>query len=434
LRLRVGISYYWLKKYILAIEHLQKAMEFNSIDPMVTEYLYLSYLYSGKDQEAQAMTNEMPEMIKEKLQIKMKPLGEVHFEGGYTFSSDNKKQVNPNLMGKDSIYGEQDLYGNHSYCNLDLSFNLSLKINLMVAYNYLGFSKTKYFQYGYTADHLEARINFPWGYRNRYSWEKHSDSYSINYHVNQHELYLNSSFQLPGRFKLTPALHLFYITYPETYSVYNPVTITDTLMVDTIRSRIKDTTFQKNSYSFHVRNKNIVNYVLSLSLTKDFSIFTSGMSISFSNLNDLYQTQLGWSLAWYPLGNINFYGVTEVMALFQENESRLIFQQRIGGKVLPRLWLEGSAIIGDMTNANLSNGFIVYNNTDKINYRLGINLLLTVTKNVDLSIIYQFFSNASIQTVYTPDPLDSSGSTILQKNQYTNYQTHTIIGGITWKF
>ena len=386
LRLRVGISYYWLKKYILAIEHLNKAREFNSIDPTAAEYLYLSYIFSGKNQEAHALSKDLPWMIKEKLQIKNKLLDQVHFEGGYTFSSDNKQQKNLDLMKNDSIYGEQDLYGNHSYYHLDLLLNLPHGFNLTIAYNYLRFSNLKYFQYGYTNDHFNARINFPWGYRNRYSWNKYSDSYCVKYTVNQHELFLSSTLKLPKRFKLSPAFHFIYFTYPETSSVYNPVTITDTLMLDTIRSHLKDTTFVKNSYSFLVRNKTTVNYILSLTLTKDFSIFTTSLSGSYSNLNDLHQTQLDWSLAWYPLGNPSLYGVTEIMEFFQEKESRLIFQQHLGGKVLSHLWLEGSVLIGDLTNANLSNGFIVYNNTDKINYRLGANLLWTITKNIDLSI------------------------------------------------
>jgi len=121
------------------------------------------------------------------------------------------------------------------------------------------------------------------------------------------------------------------------------------------------------------------------------------------------------------------------MALFQEGKSNLIFQQVIGGRVLPGLWLEGSAIIGDLTNANLMNGFIVYNNTDKINYRLGANLVYSITKNIDISLIYQFFNNENVQIYYSQAPGDPSQPVQLVTD-YNNYQTHTIIGGITWKF
>jgi hypothetical protein len=231
-----------------------------------------------------------------------------------------------------------------------------------------------------------------------------------------------------------PSFHLIFINYPETYASYTPITITDTLYVDSITPGTGVYSFQQSSYSFPFRNISITNYVASFLLTKDFSIFTAGLSGSYSNLNDKYQTQLGWSLTWYPFGNINFYGFTNVIGFFQGNESRVIFQQNLGGKVLPRLWLEGSAIIGDLTNANLSNGFIVYNNTDKINYRLGANLLWTVTKNIGLSVIYQYFSNESVQLYNILDPSDPARSTVKQVNEYNKYQTHTLIGGITWKF
>ena len=416
LRLRVGIAYYWLKKYMQATEHLQKAHEFNSIDPMVSEYLYLSYLYSGKEREAYAMINELPEMVREKLGVQKKILEQVHVEGGYTFSSDDKQKNHPYLIGKDSIYGEQDLYGNHSYTNLDLTFNLSPKINLTVAYNYLRFSETKYFQYGYSQDRLDSTTNYWWGYENHYSWNKLTDSYSVNYQVKQHELFVGSIIQLPGRVSISPSFHLIYIKYPETYSVSNTTTVTDTIFVDSITPNSEVYSFKKNQYSFNVRNRNIANYVVSLSLTKDFSIFSTGLSGSYSNLNNLHQSQLGWNFSFYPLGNSNLYGVTEIISFFQEKESRMIFHQRIGGRVLPRLWLEGSGIVGDLTNVNLSNGFIVYNNTDKINYRIGATLLWTISKNIDFSIIYQYFNNQSIQVIYSLDPQDSTNSTTIQSN------------------
>jgi hypothetical protein len=434
LRLRVGIAYFWLKKYIQAIEHLSKAREFNSIDPLASEYLYLSYIASGRNLDAQAMTSDMPGMIKEKLQVKQKFLDQVHFEGGYTFSSDNNKQNNPDLIGSDSIYGEQDLYGNHSYYNLDLTINLTPKINLTVAYNYLNFSKRNYFQYGYTQDQLDSTTSYWWGYMNHYSWNKHTKSYDVGYKVNQNELFLGSVFQLPAGIKLMPSFHFIYITYPETYSVYNGKTVADTILVDSITPYTGVYTFQKDSYTFQVRNSVISNYVASFTITKDFSLFTSGLSGSFSNLNNKIQTQFGWSLTWYPFGNINFYGFTNVIGFFEENESRLIVQQNIGGKILPSLWLEASAIIGDLTNANLSNGYIVYNNTDKIKYRLGASLLCPITENIDLSVIYQYFRNESIQSYSVLDPADPSQTAVKKSYQYNNYQTHTIIGGITWKF
>ena len=433
LRLRVGISYYELKKYIQAIEHLQKAHEFNSTDPVAMEYLYGSYIWSGRDQEARALADKMPAVLKEKLQPRSNTLNNIHLEGGYTFSSNDPGVKNPSLMGQDSIYGEEDRYGDHYYINLDLSLNLTPRIILTLAYNYLNFSKQKFIQYGYYQDHLDSTTNYWWGYLNHYSWDKLARSYRKSYTINQHEGYIGSTFQLPGGFRLMPALHLIYTSSEEPKATFSGTMVHDTIFVDTITPDTVVYSFQQAGYSFRENKKRSVTYLVSLMLTKDFSIFSSGLAASYSNLNNMTQTQLTWSLTYYPWGRTNFYGTSAFMALFQEGKSNLIFRQTLGVRVLPGLWLEGSAIIGDLTNANLMNGFIIYNNTDKINYRLGVNLVYSLTKNLDISLIYQFFSNKNIHYYYATDPGDQYQPVKLVTD-YNNYQTNTIIGGITWKF
>ena len=433
LRLRMGISFFEIRKYLQAIDHLEKAHGFNSGDPMTMEYLFESYIITGRNLEARALAMKMPPALREKLQSPLKLVDNIHAEVGYTLSSNNEKFENPQLMGQDSIYGEQDLYGNHSYLNLGLTLNISPKISLNLAYNYLNFSKRKYFQYGYYQDRLDSTTNYWWGYENHYSWDKKVTSYQEKYDVNQHELYAGSVFQLPKGIKLMPAIHLIYSSSAEPMSVYEGKTIYDTIFIDTITPDASVYSFEQASYSFSAKNKRFINYLFSLMITKDFSVFTSGLAGSFSNLNSKNQTQLCWSLTYYPWGRTNIYGSSSVTGLFQDDASRVIFQQVIGGRILPRLWAEGSVIIGDLTNVNLMNGYIVYNNTDKINYRLGATLLYSLTKNIDISLIYHYFSNESLNFYYVLDPDDISHP-VKTETKNDKYQTNTIIGGITWKF
>ncbi len=167
-------------------------------------------------------------------------------------------------------------------------------------------------------------------------------------------------------------------------------------------------------------------------ITKDFSIFISGLSASYSNLNGLRQTQLGWSLTYFPLNNDNFYGTTAIIALFEGDDSRMIFSQSLGGKIFPRLWITGSLVIGDLTNANLSNGYIIYNNSDKVLYRLGTSLSYLVGKHLELSLIYQFFEKEST-TIYYQNNVKPQDRTFYPVSKTNEYNTNTIIGGITWK-
>lgn len=52
LRMRLGIAYYELRKYQLAVPQFYKAHAFNRNDPLNQEYLYYSLLFSGRTAEA----------------------------------------------------------------------------------------------------------------------------------------------------------------------------------------------------------------------------------------------------------------------------------------------------------------------------------------------------------------------------------------------
>ncbi len=64
LRLRLGIAYFKLNNYKLAVYHLEKSLEFNSDDEVALEYLYYSYLYSGMRDEANKLSKEKGDFIK----------------------------------------------------------------------------------------------------------------------------------------------------------------------------------------------------------------------------------------------------------------------------------------------------------------------------------------------------------------------------------
>ena len=143
------------------------------------------------------------------------------------------------------------------------------------------------------------------------------------------------------------------------------------------------------------------------------------------------QTQGGFSLTYYPLGSAGFYGVSAVTAFFESGKSRLIFQQTLGGEVLKRLWSEGMVISGYLSDANLSNGYLVYNITDAYNYGAGANLSYYFSKHLGISFTYQFFNKESTTTYMLPNP-EGPGRPVPATTN-SNYYTNTLIGGIKWK-
>ena len=189
---------------------------------------------------------------------------------------------------------------------------------------------------------------------------------------------------------------------------------------------------EKEIYTLDQKDTGFYNYLFSLGISKTFSLYDIRISGSYSNLNNKKQTQLGGSFSWYPLGNLDLYSTTTITGLFQKKDKRLILGQTLGGRILKKFWLEGNFIYGDLTNSNLANGGIVYNNSDKINYRIGANLIWLATKNLEISLIYQYFEkeNVSYYYLFDKNPPDTHTKT---ETQYQKYHTNSIIFGIKWK-
>ena len=435
LRLRMGVSYYWMKKYLFAIEHLRKAREFNSSDPMATEYLYLSYIKSGRDGDAHALVPGMSSMQREQLQVKNFFIEKIQFESGYTFSSDRSPSNLSTLMGSDSVYGEQDLYGNNSYANLSVKFRIAKWLDLTLGYSYLNFSKTKYFQYGRTEDHFLGTKDTVWGKMYLWSFPYVIYDTSFKYQMKQHEFHAGATINLKKGFKIMPAFHYLHVSYPVITSSVNLEHVADTGYYTGYNNNYFLFPFTRTNYTYQQKDTTFNNFLASLKVSKEVGIFNIGVAGSWSNLNGKTQKQATFSVTYYPLGNFNFYGTTIATGLFQKSVSRLLLSQVMGVKVAEWCWAEGNFTYGDLTNGNIANGAIVYNSTDIIHYKAGASMTFLAGKHLQFSVIYQYFSKESLQTYYTKtvDPVTKE-TTLGSKIQNNPYHINTIIGGITWKF
>ena len=427
LRVRMGISYFEKKEYFPASVHLKKARQFNSDDPVIANYLYYAYLYSGKEEEAGLVSADPG--------LKPGIFREVHAEGGYTLSGDKSPTNLATLMKTDSIYGEQDLYGNNSYSNLGLKLRVSKRIGLMLDYNYLNFNKTKYIQYGHSEAQRDSIIDnqFSRDYFYSYPWKIHDTAFKYN--VRQHEIYIGAIITLSDGIRIMPAFHWINVGYNMVNPSYRVDSITDTAYYSHVDNTYHLFRYPLVVYSFAEKDTSFGNYVASLRITKDWGLFNVGLSGSWSNLNGKKQKQIGLSLTYYPFGNLNFYGTTAATGFFQGKSKRLLLSQVVGAKITSWMWAEANFYYGDYTNANIFNGSIVYNNSDLIDYRGGATLLFLAGKHLQFSLIYQYARKESQQIYYikTEDPATKEINEIKQ-TQNNPYNTHSIIGGITWKF
>lgn len=434
LRVRLGIAYFEKTDYFPASTHLKKAMQFNSGDPVVAGYLYRAYVYTNRQEEADLLRAGMAHGKQDTILTKHGFLEEVHFETGYTVSSDRTPENLSTLMEQDSIYGEQDLYGNSFYANLAFKLRISNRVRIAAAYNYLNFDKTRYIQYGHAEAHRDTIIDnvFSRDYFYSYPWTIHDTSF--NYHVFQHEGHLSASITGPAGIRIMPAIHLVHVSYSAVNPAIQADNASDTAYYSYIDSTYHLFRYPSVSYSYQASDTSFNNWVVSLGLSRDFGIFRVGLNGSWSNLNNKKQGQAGISLSYFPLGNLDFYGTTTMTGFFQGSDKRLLVSQVLGAKITPWMWGEANFYYGDYTNANIFNGSVVYNNSDIIDFRAGATLVFTVGEHLQLSINYQYFRKESRQLYYIKTEGQANGEIREVPQIKTNpYYTNTLIGGITWK-
>ena len=418
LRLRLGIAYYETGNYRKAAQNFEKAVQFNGRDTTALEYLYYSYLFTNRNPEAKALTLGFPLHLNEKLKTtKLKLIEQVYTETGPTFSNNIKKNEKKNLLGQDTIYGMQDLNDDKYYLHFGLGLNVSKRVSVYLGYTNLKISKLKQIQ---TSDIVVAGYEtIPWdgGYTIHTLYKKETDLYCNKYDLFQNEIYMNSKITAGKGFIITPAFHGLMVNY-------------NTLFTDVAFERfypqMYDTTSAtKAIYTVQEKDTSYNNYVASLSVNKNISLFNIGLFTSYSNLNNKEQYQLGGSFTWLPQGNLNYYTTSVFTSAWEESDNRLVFDQLIGTKLFSRLWFEGFITFGEIINYNEKNAFIIHNSGDKVNFRMGANLIIPVTNKIEISLRYSFLEEEGYRIRYTGE--DS------YKIINSKYQNNTIIGGIKWK-
>lgn len=125
LRMRIGIAYYEQKNYCLAIEHFKKAIDFNATDDLANEYLYYSYTFIGKEEEARKLSSTFSSELKEKLGLNNTPV--IDF---ITVSGGSKMANSPFSDSGNAIYFEQA-----NFFELGLKHYFATKFSLFHALN-----------------------------------------------------------------------------------------------------------------------------------------------------------------------------------------------------------------------------------------------------------------------------------------------------------
>jgi len=388
LRMRLGIARYEQHNYRHAAPHFEKALIFYPGDQLATEYLYYSFLFAGRKSDSRRIIPLLTETTRKKMNLpKAGFLSEIYFEGGPGISEYDDLKKNWNHSAKtDSIYSSTTYFLGYNYYHGGLRLNIFPKLSIYQGYGLLN---------------APAQQNVRYFKTEREQFERTAV---------QNEYYANVELQLPKGFKITGASHFLWVNYKYRLAYY------DSLNYD---------------IAFDTLDINVNDYVLSLSVYKDFSFGAINLTGTYGELDNEKVKQLGASFVYFPFGNINFYGTTGLVNFWDTTGYHAIFTQEIGCRVFKNIWLEGNVTIGQLQNYAEKNAFVVYNAPEEINNKYEAVLIYAAPKHLEISLRYRYLQRESGTVNYYFNSFDNKYYPDITK---TNYPFHSIIGGIKWKF
>lgn len=384
LRMRIAIAYYEKENYRTAIKHFEKALEYNLLDQTTIEYLYFSYLLSGRNNDARMLAPKLSDERKKRSGINQNKIVELaYFEAGpgTSYNTDLKKWQQDRQQS-DSVYSKMYLYNNVPYLHGGLKFRILPQLSTYQGYSFVSASSQQKIDY----------LGQAW-----------PDFYPM---AKQNEYYGNIEYAIPSGLSFTAAVHSHWINYENREDYYNDSL--RFLMADTVENKIND-------------------YVFSLAARKEFGLFALEVNGTYGQIGHLDPVQAGLFFYTYPFGNLNLYTQTGLIGIWSDAPiDQYLFHQMIGVKLVSNCWFEAETTIGDFRNYSERNAFTIYNLPEKVNYKIEGNLIINVNEHLDFSLRGRYVQRVATYT-YFPNYEEASR---IDKN----YGYFSLFGGLKWTF
>ncbi len=386
LRMRVAWSYYAQGKYRLAARHYEKALAFNSQDPIALNFLLNSYEFGGRKNDA------------------IKASSKINFRNNLAVYQRYTKQIT-------------DFYFFLTYGNASSGNAISTIINnfnpeqdgvqkAMKSYFFPQIGLTH--KLGGNSILAEHRVGYM--RKNEFSLLKDDQEMVINtdQSINLLEYMLALHITPVYGFRISPGFIVSHTNIPIYSTVFSG--------------------FGRNGYST-IGYYNETHFLSFLSLEKDFARFATGLSGATGTVNSVRATQAGAHLKIYPFANLNLY--YSVSGYYHQQESgstklsSYIHQHKLGFKVSRSLWLEAETIAGDLSNWYDINNNILFNALETTTNPLIIRAIIPMPSK-NLQWVGSFsYTNSSSEYRTDLEPL--------QFENQQNYSTINISGGLIWK-
>ncbi len=391
LRMRIGILAYNNQNYDLAIKHLEIAYGMNPADTIAQEYLYYSYLFSNRVENANKLASTFSSDLQLKIGYTVKKIDSFSM-GLAAFTNNNFTAQMKNYVVNPYKHGHSMING--STIGLIFSTENTIKSRTKL-YNRLSIFNT----HSIGVEQFAAQgVMFP------------ASSKTQNYSPLQLQYNFGLSHQTQKGFQFSGGLGFYNTTLYELLGQQAPPVFMKPPKIDYIDSK---TTY--NNFSF------------SGTIGKRMKYISPSFSMSFSDLYNLKQKQMEFSATYFPFGNVNFYLGVSYALINNDGNKQYVITEKIGAKVTKKMYVDAIFSIGDHSNYITGNGFVVYNTADAILSNWNVNAHFYI-KKIELTIGY---SRQMRQGQYDQYNSFTSKDAITTKYSYTN---NNIMTTIKWNF
>lgn len=379
LRMRLGIIGYNHKNYEYAIPHFKAAYTMFPADTIVQEYLYFSYVFTNRTENANLLASTFSESMQKKVGYKVKRIENVSIGLGYFQNSNYDQNKNINFIGTTYNKGEADLNGN--------AYGQSLMIQSLRAKSFRFYNKISFFE---TSTLGIEQFKVP------------AVKQMITYNNVQFQYNWGMSYTSKKEYHFSTGLAYFHT---------NTSDLDSRPMMGSILFTEAQTTYN--------------NFSASATFGKRYKYIMPTVSFTYSNLYELNQFQGEFSLTYYPFGNTRLYGTSSFALVNNNDQMNTVINQKIGFRCTDRLWMEGKMGVGNHQNYLSSNGFISFNTLDPIMSNASLDLHLYY-KKMELVLGYSSQIRQGSYTQYM-SPQDS-------KITNFNYNNNNITTTVKWNF
>lgn len=428
LRMRLGIAELNKKNYRRAEDHFRQAEFFFPTDQIAKKYLFSALNATNKTVEAGSLYKGLNTISRKETSLKngFDPFS-VHVDAGAVFRNKTEGLNFNQLSGVDGVFGQESLYNNNMFYDAGLHFKMAPNLLFYTGFQSINIVATDRFAYLESQLVRDSTAYFSWGEAYYYELKSTPTIAAFDNNLSQQAVYLQAQWGPSTKWSLTSGLHVLSVKRKFTISTSIPITITDTSFFDKTANRaglfnidLKQTTFREISWK-------TTDYSLSLNAKRHFTKITALAGIAHASINKTPIFQLNTGFVFLPLGNLNLFNQSELFYINTDGQQNWAVKTRLGGKIIEKTWIEAELIAGSLNNLSDQNGYIVYNNPEKLRLQFETIVTQFLTDRLQFKLRYRLLQaerNYSTWNVAGKELIDNTYS----------IQSQSLIGGFLWKF